>query len=116
MKVRVGDEEKGTAAAEGQEEPGWAEVLEFAISGEVASREDEEIIVRVWDHHWVSLTALWTALTSVNRCLCACRQVQGLQQLPCISQRKANRQPASLLWQTRHVRLLLLALVFTPKA
>lgn len=59
VKVQVGDEEKGTAAAEGQEEPGWAEVLEFAISGEVASREDEEIIVRVWDHHWVSLTACW---------------------------------------------------------
>ena len=59
--MRVGDEEKGTAAAEGQEEPGWAEVLEFAISGEVASREDEEIVVRVWDHHWVSPTACWNS-------------------------------------------------------
>ena len=54
VKVRVGDEEKGTAAAEGEEEPGWAEVLEFAVSGDVASNEDEEIVVRVWDHHWVS--------------------------------------------------------------
>ena len=53
MKVRVGDEEKGTAAAEGLEEPGWAEVLEFAVSGEMTSNPDEEIVVRVWDHHWV---------------------------------------------------------------
>lgn len=54
VKVRIGDEEKGTAAAEGQEEPGWSEVLEFAISGDMASNEDEEIVVRVWDHHWVN--------------------------------------------------------------
>lgn len=51
----MGEEEKGTAAAEGQEEPGWDEVLEFAVSGELASQEDAEITVRVWDHHWVSL-------------------------------------------------------------
>lgn len=62
VKVRVGDEEKGTAAAEGQEEPGWAEVLEFAISGEVASREDEEIVIRVWDHHWVITHITYTIL------------------------------------------------------
>ena len=55
VRVRVGEEEKGTAAAEGQEEPGWDEVLEFAVSGELASQEDAEITVRVWDHHWVSL-------------------------------------------------------------
>ncbi|KAL0027376.1 hypothetical protein WJX79_006298 [Trebouxia sp. C0005] len=54
VKVRIGDEEKGTAAAEGQEEPGWSEVLEFAVSGDMASNEDEEIVVRVWDHHWVN--------------------------------------------------------------
>lgn len=54
VKVRVGDEEKGTAAAEGLEEPGWAEVLEFAVSGEMTSDPDQEIVVRVWDHHWVS--------------------------------------------------------------
>lgn len=52
--MRIGDEEKGTAAAEGQEEPGWSEVLEFAVSGDMACNEDEEIVVRVWDHHWVS--------------------------------------------------------------
>ena len=59
----MGDEEKGTAAAEGQEEPGWDEVLEFAVSGQLASQEDAEITVRVWDHHWVrhssSLLELW---------------------------------------------------------
>ena len=55
VKVRVGSEEKGTAAAEGLEEPGWAEVLEFAVSGEMTSNPDEEIVVRVWDHHWVRL-------------------------------------------------------------
>lgn len=55
--MRIGDEEKGTAAAEGQEEPGWSEVLEFAVSGDMASNEDEEIVVRVWDHHWVTLQA-----------------------------------------------------------
>ena len=55
MKVRVGDEEKGTAAAEGLEDPGWAEVLEFAVSGEMTSNPDEEIVVRVWDHHWVRI-------------------------------------------------------------
>lgn len=53
--MRVGDEEKGTAAAEGLEDPGWAEVLEFAVSGEMTSNPNEEIVVRVWDHHWVRL-------------------------------------------------------------
>ena len=69
--MRIGDEEKGTAAAEGQEEPGWDEVLEFAVSGEAASNEDTEIVVRVWDHHWVSNTCSAHRVTgstaSINR-------------------------------------------------
>ena len=69
--MRVGDEEKGTAAAEGLEDPGWAEVLEFAVSGKMTSNPDEEIVVRVWDHHWVRipfktcvmLCLLWCSLS-----------------------------------------------------
>lgn len=67
VKVRVGDEEKGTAAAEGQEEPGWAEVLEFAVSGEMTSNPDEEIVVRVWDHHWVSIKSVNPIKLSGNK-------------------------------------------------
>ena len=67
VKVRVGDEEKGTAAAEGLEEPGWAEVLEFAVSGELASKEDEEVVVRVWDHHWVRQSINQSNKQSINQ-------------------------------------------------
>lgn len=67
VKVRVGDEEKGTAAAEGLEEPGWAEVLEFAVSGELASKEDEEVVVRVWDHHWVRQSINHSNKQSINQ-------------------------------------------------
>ena len=72
MKVKVGDEEKGTAAAEGLEEPGWAEVLEFAVSGEMASNPDEEIVVRVWDHHWVSCCNCWKCCCCCCCCCCVC--------------------------------------------
>jgi len=66
--VRLGDEEKGTAASEGQEEPGWDEVLEFAVSGDSASQEDAEIVVRVWDHHWVSQGFSHFPLLPFTRC------------------------------------------------
>lgn len=30
------------------------EVLEFAIGGNLADKEDEQIDVEVWDYHWVN--------------------------------------------------------------
>lgn len=47
VRVKVVDQEKSTAAASGQQDPGWDETLDFAISGEFAQDEDVQIRVEV---------------------------------------------------------------------
>ena len=45
--MKVVDQERSTAAASGQQDPGWDETLDFAISGEFAQDEDVQIRVEV---------------------------------------------------------------------
>lgn len=47
VRVKVVDQERSTAAASGQQDPGWDETLDFAISGEFAQDEDVQIRVEV---------------------------------------------------------------------
>ncbi|EIE19981.1 hypothetical protein COCSUDRAFT_44371 [Coccomyxa subellipsoidea C-169] len=54
VRVRVGNDEKRTAEAEGRENQDWEEILEFAIGGDLVDKPDEQIDVEVWDYHWVN--------------------------------------------------------------
>jgi hypothetical protein len=64
VRVIVAGKAKGTAAAEGEENPDWEETLEFALSGDVVQRPNEQITVEVWDYHWVNRnwSELWSGL------------------------------------------------------
>ncbi|KAK9865697.1 hypothetical protein WJX84_002675 [Apatococcus fuscideae] len=54
VRVKVVDQERSTAAASGQQDPGWDETLDFAISGEFAQDNNVQIWVECWDYHWVN--------------------------------------------------------------
>ena len=42
--MRVGGQEKGTAATYGDDDPSWDEMIEFALPGDVLENEDEQVL------------------------------------------------------------------------